>query len=63
MDRSKLAAAYDECRSSSANRFVSDMAESAIAELASFIEQVGLVHEQEEFDPKSPLATSRQVRP
>lgn len=50
-------------KAQAANRFVSDMAESAIAELASFIEQVGLVHEQEEFDPKSPLATSRQVRP
>ncbi|MBB4406799.1 Wadjet anti-phage system protein JetD domain-containing protein [Agrobacterium radiobacter] len=46
-----------------ANRIGGDMAESAIAELASLIEQAGLVHEQEEFDPQSPLAPLRQVWP
>lgn len=45
-----------------ANRFVGDMTGSAIVELASLIEQVGLVHEQEESDPQSPLAASLQVR-
>lgn len=39
-----------------ANRIGGDMTERAIAELASLIEQAGLVHEQEEFDPRSPLA-------
>jgi hypothetical protein len=44
------------------NRTVGDMTGSAIAELASLIEQTGMRHEQEEFDPQSPLAASRQVR-
>jgi len=35
---------------------IGEMAESSIAELASVIEQTGFVHEQEEFDPQSPLA-------
>ena len=40
------------------NRVGSGMRESAIGELALLIEQSGLVHEQEEFDPQSPLAMS-----
>ncbi|WP_420963834.1 Wadjet anti-phage system protein JetD domain-containing protein [Brucella sp. IR073] len=43
------------------NHVGGDMTESAIAELASVIEQTGLVHEQEEFDPQSPLAVSVPV--
>lgn len=34
---------------------IGEMAESSVAELASVIEQTGFVHEQEEFDPQSPL--------
>jgi hypothetical protein len=41
-----------------ANRIGGDMTESAITELASVIQQTGLVHEQEEFDPQSPLAVA-----
>jgi hypothetical protein len=44
-----------------ANRVGGSMRESAIGELALLIEQAGLAHEQEEFDPQSPLATSKQV--
>ncbi|MGV2051589.1 Wadjet anti-phage system protein JetD domain-containing protein [Agrobacterium sp. 22-209-1] len=44
-----------------ANRVGSNMTESAIAELASLIEQAGLVHEQGEFDPQSPLAALRRA--
>ncbi|MDK4705024.1 DUF2220 family protein [Rhizobium sp. CNPSo 4062] len=44
-----------------ANRVGGSMRESAIEELALLIEQAGLAHEQEEFDPQSPLATSRYV--
>jgi len=45
-----------------ANRIGSDMTKSAIAELALAIDQTGLVHEQEEFDPQSPLAALAPVR-
>jgi hypothetical protein len=45
-----------------ANRIGGDTTQSAIAELASVIEQTGLVHEQEEFDPQSPLAASAPDR-
>lgn len=36
-------------------RPVGDLTESAVAELAGLIAESGLVHEQEEFDPRSPL--------
>ncbi|MCZ4093302.1 Wadjet anti-phage system protein JetD domain-containing protein [Sinorhizobium psoraleae] len=49
-------------RAQGANRIGGDVTESAIAELASIIEQTGLVHEQEEFDPQSPLPASAPVR-
>ncbi len=45
-----------------ANRIGGDMTESAIAERASLIEQAGMVHEQEEFNPQSPLAAFRRAQ-
>lgn len=38
---------------------VGDMHASAIADLANFLTASGIVHEQEEFDPRSPIAETR----